>query len=71
MKGYTDMPLTKRFRRRSVNFDDLNFRRAQTLAQDMGTFVSAVLRVLVSRAFADRKPKSFELNESLVKKLEG
>lgn len=47
------MQLTKRFKRRSVNFDDLNFRRAQTLAQDMGTSVSAVLRVLVSRAFAD------------------
>ena len=38
------MPLTKRFKRRSVNFDDLNFRRAQTLAHDMGTSVSAVLK---------------------------
>ena len=47
------MPLTKRFKRRSFNFDDLNFRRAQTLARDMGASLSAVLRVLVSRAFAE------------------
>jgi macrodomain Ter protein organizer (MatP/YcbG family) len=53
MKGYIDMPLTKRFKRRSVNLDDLNFRRAQALAQDMGLSVSGTLRILISRAFAD------------------
>ena len=66
------MQLTKRFKRRSVNFDDLNFRRAQTLAHDMGTSVSAVLRSLSFSCLCRlRKPKSLELNESLVKKLEG
>ena len=66
------MPLTKRFKRRSVNFDDLNFRRAQTLAHDMGTSVSAVLRSFSFSCLCRvRKSKLLELNESLVKKLEG
>jgi len=47
------MPLTKRFKRRSVNIDDRNFYRAQALAQDMGLSLSATFRVLIARAFAD------------------
>ena len=50
---YIDMPLTKRFKRRSVNIDDRNFHRAQALAQDMGLSLSATFRVLIARAFAD------------------
>ena len=48
------MPLTKRFKRRSVNFDDLNFRRAQTLAHRYGHLrVGGAQKFLVSRAFAE------------------
>jgi len=43
--------MTNRFTRRSINIDDANFDRCKTLAADMSTSISGVIRLLIKEAY--------------------
>ena len=47
-----------RFKRRSINLDDVNHRRCKVLADEMATSISGVLRILIFHAFVDRQDSS-------------
>ena len=46
---------TTRFRRYSINFDDISHDRCKVLAQELSTSISGLLRLLVKDAFEDHK----------------
>jgi len=46
---------TTRFKRYSINFDDISHDRCKVLAQGLSTSISGLLRLLVKDAFEDHK----------------
>jgi hypothetical protein len=44
---------TARFKRYSINFDDISHDRCKVLAQELSTSISGLLRLLVKDAFED------------------
>jgi hypothetical protein len=46
---------TTRFKRYSINFDDISHDRCKILAQELSTSISGLLRLLVKDAFEDHK----------------
>jgi hypothetical protein len=57
------MATATRFKRHSINLDDVSHNRCKILAQALSTSISGLLRLLVKDAF-ERQPQILEKQES-------
>jgi hypothetical protein len=52
---FEQMTSVTRFKRHSINLDDISHNRCKLLAQDLSTSISGLLRLLVKNAYEDHR----------------
>ena len=63
---FEHMTPVSRFKRHSINLDDISHDRCKVLAQDLSTSISGLLRLLVKNAYEEsrRIPENQESDQS-------